>query len=206
MKKPFVIISSVLLLCSASVVTYAQTKSTTNSPSLLYKVTGNGLKNPSYIFGTFHAICPTEMVPLKTLEPYLDQTDQLFLEIDMDDPAEMGQMAAAVLIPGGKTLKDFLTPAEFEKVDAMFKTYLGYSAENVKMVKPYMLAVLAITSPKAIGCTPSVYDMSLMQTAVAKKKPVIGLETVASQIKMMDNKPLDKQACELYEMAIKPGE
>ena len=207
MKNSFVIISSLLLVCAAALITNGQAKSTTTtSSSLLYKVTGNGLKNPSYIFGTFHAICPTEMVPLKTLEPFLDQTDQLFLEIDMDDPGEMAQMGTSILIPGGKTLKDLLTPQEFEKVDAMVKAYLGYPAENVKMVKPYMLAVLAITSPKAIGCTPNIYDMSLMQNAVEKKKPVIGLETVASQIKVIDSKPLDKQAKELYEMALKPDE
>jgi len=172
--------------------------------SLLYKVTGKDLTKPSYIFGTFHAICQTEMVPFANLDPYLAETDQLMMEIDMDDAAEMRSMMKAVIIPDGKTLKDFLTAEQFAKVDEMIKNYLGYSAERVKMVKPSMLTVMALTSPKAIGCTPTVYDLSLMQNAVGKKKPVVGLETVASQIAVIDSKPILKQAEELYKTAQDP--
>jgi uncharacterized protein YbaP (TraB family) len=204
MKKTTLIITSVLVVCAASMTAYAQAKASEDSPSLLYKVTGKGLAQPSYIFGTFHAICSSEMVPFEKLDTYLTQSDQLMMEIDMDDAVEMGSMGKALIIPDGKTIKDFMTAEQFAKVDAMITNLLGYSAENVKMVKPSMLMVLAVTSPKAIGCTPTVYDLSLMQNAVAKKKPVVGLETVASQIKVIDSKPLDKQAKDLYEMAADP--
>ncbi len=204
MKKTTLIITSLLVVCAASMTAYAQAKASEDSPSLLYKVTGKGLAKPSYIFGTFHAICSSEMVPFEKLDTYLTQSDQLMMEIDMDDAVEMGSMGKALIIPGGKTIKDFMTAEQFAKVDAMITNLLGYSAENVKMVKPAFLMVLAVTSPKAIGCTPTVYDLSLMQNAVAKKKPVVGLETVASQIKVIDSKPLDKQAKDLYEMAADP--
>ncbi|CAN5447697.1 TraB/GumN family protein [soil metagenome] len=204
MKRTALIFSSLFVICAVSSSVYSQVKGNRESASLLYKVTGNGMARPSYIFGTFHAVCPTEMVPFASLDTYLAQTDQLMLEIDMDDAVEMGSMGKALLIPEGKTLKDFLTAEQFAKVDAMTMNLLGYSAENVKMVKPSMLMVLAVTSPKAIGCTPTVYDLSLMQNAVAKKKPVVGLETVASQMKVLDSMPIDKQAKELYEMAANP--
>ncbi len=204
MKKTTLIITSLLVVCAASLTAYAQAKASEDSVSLLYKVTGKGLTRPSYIFGTFHAICSSEMVPIEKLDTYLTQSDQLMMEIDMDDAVEMGSMGKAVIIPDGKTIKDFMTAEQFAKVDAMITNLLGYSAENVKMVKPSMLMVLAVTSPKAIGCTPTVYDLSLMQNAVAKKKPVVGLETVASQIKVLDSKPIDKQAKDLYEMANDP--
>jgi uncharacterized protein len=87
---------------------YGQPKSSRETPSLLYQVTGKGISKPSYIFGTFHAICPTEMVPFESLDRYLDESDQLMMEIDMDDPAEMMAMTKGVMIPGGKTIKDFL--------------------------------------------------------------------------------------------------
>jgi uncharacterized protein YbaP (TraB family) len=187
-----------------AVETQAQTKGKFDGPSLLYQVSGKGLAKPSYIFGTFHAICSADMVPFESLDPYLAETDQLIMEIDMDDSVEMRSMTKGVIIPDGKTLKDFLTAEEFVKVDEMIKNLLGFSADNVKMVKPSLLTVIALTSPKAIGCTPTVYDVSLMQNAVAKKKPIVGLETVASQIKVIDSKPIDKQAKDLYEMALDP--
>lgn len=187
--------------CVSAVRVYAQPKTAGETPSLLYKVTGNGIAKPSFIFGTFHAVCPTEMVPFESLDTYLNQTDQLMMEIDMDDPAEMLAMTKGVIMSDGKTLKDLLKPEEFAKVDEMSKELLGYSVENVKMVKPTILTVLMLTSPKAIGCTPTAYDLSLMQSAVAKKKPVVGLETVASQVKVIDSQSMEKQAKDLYETA-----
>jgi uncharacterized protein YbaP (TraB family) len=182
----------------------AQSKSAAAQSSMLYEVSGKGLAKPSYIFGTFHAICPTEMVPFESLDPYLARTDQMLMEIDMDDPAEIQSMTGGLMISGGKTLKDVLTPEQFVKVDEMIKSLLGYSAENVKMIKPMMLTVMALTSAKAIGCTATAYDLSLMQAAVAKKKPISGLETVASQLKVIDSRPLEKQAKDLYEMSLDP--
>lgn len=202
--KRSIIFSLVAGLSIGAVSLYGQTKLAAETPSLLYQVAGKGMAKPSYIFGTIHAICPTEMVPFESLNSYLDQTDQLLMEVDMDDPVEMSSMARGVMMADGKTLKDYLKPAEFAKVDEMTKNLLGYSAENVKMVKPTILTVLLVTSPKAIGCTPTVYDMSILNSAVAKKKPVFGLETVASQIKVIDSKPVEQQAKDLYEMATDP--
>src|SRR6186713_389431 len=140
-------LSLVAAFCSFSA---GQSKSAAESPSLLYKISGKGISKPSYIFGTFHAICPTEMIPLESLDTYLAQTDQLMMEIDMDDPTVMSRLTQAVMIPDGKTVKDFLTAEQFAKVDEMVQNALGYSAENIKMVKPAMLSVLILTSPKSI--------------------------------------------------------
>jgi uncharacterized protein YbaP (TraB family) len=191
-------LSLVAVFCSLA---GGQSKPASESPSLLYKVTGKGISKPSYIFGTFHVICPTEMIPLESLDTYLTQTDQLVMEIDMDNPTVMQELTKAVLIPDGKTVKDFLTAEQFSKVDEMVRNALGYSAENIKMVKPVMLSVLVLTSPKSIGCTTTAYDMALMENAVAKQKPVIGLETVESQTQVIDSRPMEKQAKDLYEMA-----
>jgi uncharacterized protein len=179
-------------------------KPVVETPSLLYKISGKGISKPSYIFGTFHAICPDEMIPLESLDTYLAQTDQMVMEIDLDDPTEMSQLTKAVIMPDGKSMKDFLTPEQFAKVDEMLKNALGYSAENVKMIKPAFLTVLVLTSPKLIGCTTTAYDVSLMKNALAKQKPIIGLETVASQTQVIDSLPLERQTKDFYEMAANP--
>lgn len=194
---------SLLAICAASSIVYSQSKPKAD-PSLLYQVTGKGLAKPSYIFGTFHAICSTEMVPLTTVDTYLNQTDQLMMEIDMDDSAEMQSMSRSIFMADGKTLKDLLTPDELAKVDELMKSYLGAPLNNLINIKPSMLTVLILTRPKAIGCTPVTFDLELMNSAVGKKKPVVGLETVASQVKVLDSMPLDKQAKALYKVAADP--
>ena len=178
---------------------HAQTPS-----GLLFEISRKDLAKPSYIFGTIHAICAADMIPISGLQPYVEKTDQMLMEIDMDDPVEMGSMSKTIFIPDGKTLKDFLTPEQFSKVDEMTKSLLGFPAENLKTLKPSVLSVMAIASAKAMGCAPSVYDLLLMQSAVAKKKPVLGLETVASQVNVLDSMPIDKQAKDLYDLALDP--
>lgn len=174
-------------------------------PSLLYKITGKDLKNPSYLFGTIHVICSPDMISMEKLGGYLDLTEQLILEIDMDNAAEMLGMQKGVLLPDGKTFTQLYTPEQYAKVDELLKSNLGISVEQVKTLKPFMLQTMLITSPKSLGCSPpSSYELEFVKAAAAKKKPVEGLETVASQLEVLDKTPLEKQAKDLYEMALDP--
>ncbi|HEX6124404.1 MAG TPA: TraB/GumN family protein [Pyrinomonadaceae bacterium] len=184
---------------------HAQKKATADDfQSIFYRVSGKGLAKPSYLFGTFHAVCSEDMVPFSTIGPYLDQTDQVVMEIALDDPAELTSLATGLMMKDGKTLKDLLTPEQFAKVDEMTRNVLGRSAENLKTIKPIMLSVMIITDAKMLGCAATQYDISLMQLAAAKNKQLIGLETVAGQFAVMDGKPIATQAKELYEMAVDP--
>ena len=58
--------------------------------SLLWKVSGNGLQKPSYLFGTIHATCDASLDE-STLKA-LQETNQLYLELDMDDKSMQLQM------------------------------------------------------------------------------------------------------------------
>ena len=175
------------------------------TPGLLYEITGKDLKKPSYLFGTIHVICPADMLSMEKISPYLDQTEQLIMELDMDNAEEMQSMSKGLMMAGGKTLKDFLTAEEYAKIDQMFKENMGVSVENLKQVKPIFLSIMITTSPKVLGCTPpGSYEMSLLTAAVAKKKAIEGLETVSSQFAVMDKQPLEKQAKDLYKMALDP--
>lgn len=172
---------------------------------LLYKITGKNLQKPSYLFGTVHIICQPDMLPMDKLNGFLDQTDRLVLELDMDNPAEMLALQSGMLMPNGKTLADFLKPEQLAKVDELTKNTLGVPVDQVKSVRPIMLQIMLITSPKVMGCNPPAsYELALLQAAMQKKKAVEGLETIASQIEALDSQPLERQAKLLYETALDP--
>ena len=172
---------------------------------LLFEISGNGLKKPSYIFGTFHILCPADVMPMDKFAPYVDKVDQLIMEIDMDDPAETGAMAKGAAISDGRTIKDMMTPEQYAKVDEMFKNTLGVSVDLVKTLKPTILGVLIVTSPKMLGCSPpSSYELSIVKLAGDKKKPIVGLETVEFQSKTLESTPLEKQAESLVKMTDDP--
>lgn len=206
MKKRFLVISVlfVLLPLYPSDI-QAQTKKTANDSALLYEITGRDLKAPSYLFGTIHLICQKDMFPSEKLKSYLNQTEQLLLEFDMDDPAIIQKAVKASMLPDGKTLKDYVKAEEYAKIDELFKDYLGVSFDVLQTYKPLVSRTYLLSSPKVLGCQPPVvYDNFLAQAAVAAKMPVIGLETVEQQIAVIDSEPLEKQINALNDAVANP--
>lgn len=208
MIKKLTAIVSVLFCCAAvpqQMLSQKTAPSADSSKALLFEISGHGLTKPSYIYGTFHILCPADIMPMEKFTPYIDRSDQVIMEIDMDDPAEMGAMAKGAAINDGRTIKDVLNAEQYAKVDEMFKNTVGSSVEPLKMLKPAILGVLVLTSPKMLGCSPlASYEMNFVKMAAEKKKPIIGLETVAFQSKALDSTPLEKQANSLVEISKDP--
>ncbi len=207
MKKSYnLLIVMILFLFTGFSNIFAQTAKLQETSALLYEISGNGLKTPSYLFGTIHIICPNDMIPAEKLKEYIGRTDQIILELDFDNQAELQSLGKAAYLPEGKLLTDYLTAEQYAKVGELVKNYLGIPIENVKNFHPMILQTMITTSPKSLGCnSPGSYELSFMQTAAAKKIPIEGLESVEMQIKAINSNPLDKQAESLYKMALNPN-
>lgn len=173
--------------------------------ALLYRIEGKGLKKPSYLFGTIHLICPKDMFNADGMKAYIDQTNQLMLEMDLDDPAVIKTVMEASLLKDGKTVKELLKPEEYTKLDEVYKTYLGMSFDVLSTYKPMISGAALLMSPKILGCAPpQIYDNSLAQGAALKKMSVIGLETADEQIAVIDSQPMAEQLKGLNELANNP--
>ena len=109
MRKVFAVVGILL-----GVIAGAQTPKT-----LLWKISGNGLQAPSYLFGTIHMTCDATLKP-KVLQA-LDNTEQLCLELDMDDPSLQMIMMSGMQMKKGNRLDSLLTPNEFQVVDQFLK-------------------------------------------------------------------------------------
>ena len=83
--------------------------------SLLWKISGNGLKQDSYLYGTIHITCDATLDEntLKTLKA----TEQLFLELDMDDKSMQMQMMKYMMMKDGAKLSTLLKAEDFQLVD-----------------------------------------------------------------------------------------
>ena len=64
--------------------------------STLWKIEGNGLDNPSYLFGTIHITCDATID--EDVEQALAVTTQVVLELDMDDPNLQAKMMKGMYI------------------------------------------------------------------------------------------------------------
>ena len=115
---------------------------------MLWKISGNGLKEPSYLFGTIHITCDATLAD--KVKTALDKTQQLCLELDMDDPTMQVEMMNSMMMQNGVTMKSLAKPEDFKTVDAFLTANMGFSAEMLNTVKPFM--VTAMLYPKMLNC------------------------------------------------------
>ena len=170
--------------------------------ALLYEVTGNGLPAPSYLYGTFHLVCPTDLVITDATKKAIADSKQVYLEIDMDDPTLMSKMQTAMVLPQGKTAKDYLSADDYNLLNDYLTKTMSVKLDLVNTFRPIGLTSFLVMG--MLHCQPASYDMTFAQMATAQKKEVLGLETMESQLAVLDKKPLEKQFKELADLAREP--
>ena len=160
--------------------------------TLLWEISGNGLEKPSFLYGTIHLICKSDLILTEKMKAGLTQTQQLVLEIDMDEPGFMMDAMKTMVMPGGKTIKQLLSPEDYKLVNTFFKDSLKMELGFLGNVKPLLLS--SFMYPKVLDCPTASYEETLMQFVKQQQKPVQGLETVQDQMDAIDKISLDEQA------------
>lgn len=169
----------------------------TEKKSLLWKISGNGLTKESYLFGTIHISCDATL-PKKVLTA-LDKTEQLCLELDMDDPNMQLEMMSKMMMKDGVTIQSLMSAEDFKLVDDFFKKQSGFSLKMMNTVKPFALS--AMLYPKMLDCPMQSYETELMKVAKAQNEETIGLETFSEQLAVFDAIPYQTQVNELIKTA-----
>lgn len=189
MKK--IIAAAVIAFCSAF--GYAQKLDN----ALLWKISGNGLTKPSYVFGTIHITCDATLD--KSVLSALDATTQLYLELDMDDPTMQSAMMSGMMMKDGKTMSSLASADDFKAVDDFLTTQLGMSAKMLNTIKPAMVSTMLIT--KMMDCPMQSFEGELMKVTTEQKEQVFGLEKVQDQLALFDAIPYERQMQELVKTA-----
>lgn len=165
--------------------------------STLWEISGNGLKQSSYLFGTIHISCDATLSD--EVKKALDKTGQLVLEIDMDDPALQSKMMAGLMMKEGKTIKDFVSEEEYIAIDSLFIKNLGMSVNFMQNMKPSLLS--AAFYPNLIDCSSQSFETELMKVAKEQGEEVKGLETIEDQMQVFDDIPYEDQVKDLIKSA-----
>ena len=174
----------------------SSTKKNNDSNTLLWQVSGKKLKNPSYLFGTFHLLCKDDINFSEQLKTVLLSSDEVYMEMDMDDPSTMLSGLFYMNMKGGKKLKDLYTAVEYKKVESYFTDSVGIPLMMLQSIKPYFL--VAMLYPKMMNCkTASGVEEELVSIAKENKKKIKGLETIQFQSSVFDSIPYEWQAKEL---------
>lgn len=158
-----------------------------NMNSLLWKVSGNGLEKPSYLFGTIHMICNNDYFFNEEMKKAFAATKKLILEIDLADPKTLVQYQQGMMLPAGKELKNFFgSDQEYEIFSQKLKQHTGIDATLFQNLKPLIL--LSLMAQKSFECeNTSSYEMNLIEMGKENNMTVAGLETTIAQMKIFDD-------------------
>jgi uncharacterized protein YbaP (TraB family) len=165
--------------------------------ALLWKISGNGLSKPSYLFGTIHMTCDATLD--KNVLTALDNTSQLYLELDMDNPDMQAEMMGGMMMKDGVTMSSLVSAEDFAALNAFLQKEIGMTATMLNTFKPFMVSSLLL--PKMIDCTPESYEQKLMEVAKQQNEETYGLETIAEQLAVFDAIPYQAQMDELVKTA-----
>ena len=178
-----------LFFCVSGIISRAQVPT---ENSLLWEISGRGLAKPSYLFGTIHLICPTDFSLSDSLKSTLSRTQQVALEMDMDDPGMMAGMMKMMNMTAGNELKKLVTEQEYQRLDRFFKDSVHVGLAMFERAKPFVLMGPLFNT--VLDCQPQSYEMALVELAGKQKSEVIGIETLEEQMAIFDTIPYKDQA------------
>ena len=185
-------IKSFLISLVFSLLYFTQLYGQKEKKSLLYEISGNGLSQSSYLYGTIHIICKDDFIMNEATKKKFSETQQVYLEIDMDDPKVMHEMMKSMYMTDGLTIKTLLSEPNYRKVSQFFKDTLKMNIATMDKMKPFVLGSMSVT--KLLSCPTQSYEETFMKMAKQENKEILGLETVQDQFGAMDKMGMKKQA------------
>lgn len=166
--------------------------------SLLWKVSGNGLQQPSYLFGTFHILCKADFSISAELENTLKTCTRFYSEIKMDEPGLQLQLLSKMTLTG-RNIPQLVGETEYNRISPQFQSITGMPMAMLNPFKPFLH--LSLLAQKAIACSDQVQpETELLKLAQQYRMNIQGLETINDQIEAIDKEPLDSQLHSLVKM------
>lgn len=158
--------------------------------SLLWEISGNGLKKPSYLFGTMHLICKPDYVWSDKMTKAFDGTEKVCLEMDLDDMNVMMEVSSGLMDKTGKKLSSYFSKPDYTRLKIYMKDSVGMDLTMFEMMKPVALQTMMVT--KSTSCDDAAsYEDSLMKVAKKQGKELLGLESAKDQLDALESIPVD---------------
>ena len=158
----------------------------------------SSLTNKVYLSGTVHA-GKRDWYPLPdVVEKALIDSSVLVVEADITDRTAMQKSAGAMTFKAPDTLKNHVPPEQYARLLKLLPRY-GLTEAQMAPMKPFMaVSLLVFAEWGRSGFVPSLgVDGYLLRKAQAETKPIVEIEGVETQIRLMDSLT-DKQVQDLF--------
>ncbi|GAA4135595.1 TraB/GumN family protein [Sphingobacterium kyonggiense] len=154
--------------------------------TLLWKISGKGLKKESYLFGTLHMACGEDFRMEDKVKVAAGKVEGLVLEVDLENPNNLATIQN-LMKPDPDFFKDF-DPKKKALIDSVMKSK-SLPVEIFDQAPP--VVVLSLLTMQSFACSDptniKMMEMELKKLAELKDKPVAELETPEFQINLLNN-------------------
>jgi uncharacterized protein YbaP (TraB family) len=180
------VVITAILLVAQSHITPAQTST---ARSVFWEVSGRGLSQPSYLFGTFHLIGKSHIDTLTHVLDKFESSTTLVSEVILDSTAFKKVMAASML--QGTNLRQVLGDELFKQTSAWLQEIAGHDLYPLNGVNPITVQIYIMMllqqkyAPASNPAAEIAMDQYFQQMAHERGKALVGLETIEEQIQVV---------------------
>lgn len=176
-------------------------------PIFGWKIEGNGLDQPSYLFGSMHITPAGTVWRTPVVDAALTGARALFVELDATT-LDQSQLQAFMIERGVYLPPDALSQHISPETAAVITTTaptLGIPAVAVERMRPWVLTLAAVEKIiKGEGWTGEAVDLVAIKAAKGAGVPVVALETMRDQLLLFADSPDQLQADMFVEMVQQP--
>lgn len=169
-----------------------------SNPGNFYAITGNGLKDTSWLFGTYHLVKSSYLNEVPVVQAAFKKANGVVVEMVIDSSKLPAANAMGLL--KDKTLSDFLDKPFADSLENELKNTLGVGVSQLNQFKPMnvmlilsMVYLVSDTNSRLHQYTGSLIDGYFAETGKQAGKKITALETIEEQMNILFNKSTDEE-------------
>lgn len=167
--------------------------------SLLWKITGKKIKQPSYLFGTMHSSDERVLKLAEFTKPYFQKTDAYAMELDPGEALNMN-LLTKLMMGKNYSLKNMIPDKEYRFLDSIIRVEVEFSLMLLDNVAPVFTMTILEASAMGLkdsavtGNNTEVLDLYFYKNAQQQNKKIVGIETVDEQLSALNTLSFQQQA------------
>ena len=171
---------------------------------VLYKVTGNSAKAPSYIFAMNKIVGIEFLDSVPNLLRCFSQCSVVLTEFAMQDYEALAALRQAALLPDSVKLTNFYSESEYRYIDNALRISLGMGLDQLCRMKPSYLTEMFRTElmKQWLGYDDQKSMENFFESvALERNIPIVGLDNIGETMYMLfDREPFHWQCKELLKV------
>jgi len=201
---------SLIISFLSTLSTVATTQVSDKNPGIFYEVTKPGLKDTSWLFGTYHLINDSYLKDKSNVQKALNSSQAVVVEVTMEN-ADM-EMVQSMGMLKDKTLTDMLGQSFADSLNTELKNTVGIGVAEMNQAKPINV-LITLSMVYLMKNNPSIHhyqgmplDAFFASSAKSSGKEVISLESIEEQMNILFNKMSEEEQVRQLELFLRNKE